>query len=383
MSCDASSVSPSGRRRWCPRIPGSPIPARLPGSTPSTFLSRATSASRNTTRRRLPARPTTTRYRRCFSPSPSCGSFCAASMSARSRRAMGCSTRCTRPTASGAEGAGGAGGGGGGGGGRAAPRIGILDWREVPTYSEFVLFAEYFRAHGLDVVIGDPREAELRNGAFLLGGAPVDLIYKRVLLAELVARGGCDHPVIRAVRSGAVCMVNPFRCKILHKKASLAVLSDERNAKLFSAAERRAIDAHVPWTRTVAEQKTLHGGRKVDLVPFILAQRDRLVLKPNDEYGGKGIVLGWEVDDAAWQRAVGAALAEPSVVQERVPIPSEPFPSLVDGRVTYADRILDTNPFACHGAYAEGCLSRLSTAALVNVTAGGGSQVPTFLVEAR
>jgi len=253
----------------------------------------------------------------------------------------------------------------------------------VPTYSEFVLFAEYFRAHGLDVVIGDPSEAELRNGAFLLGGAPVDLIYKRVLLAELVARGGCDHPVIRAVRSGAVCMVNPFRCKILHKKASLGVLSDERNAKLFSVVERRAIDAHVPWTRTVAEQKTLHGGRKVDLVPFILAHRDRLVLKPNDEYGGKGIVLGWEVDDAAWQRAVGAALAEPSVVQERVPIPSEPFPSLVDGRVTYADRILDTNPFACHGAYVEGCLSRLSTAALVNVTAGGGSQVPTFLVEAR
>ncbi len=222
---------------------------------------------------------------------------------------------------------------GAGRGSRAAPRIGILDWREVPTYSEFVLFAEYFRAHGLDVVIGDPREAELRNGAFLLGGAPVDLIYKRVLLAELVARGGCDHPVIRAVRSGAVCMVNPFRCKILHKKASLAVLSDERNAKLFSVVERRAIDAHVPWTRTVAEQKTLQ--------------------------------------------------AEPYVVQERVAIPSEPFPSLEDGHVTYADRILDTNPFACYGAYVEGCLSRLSTAALVNVTAGGGSQVPTFLVEAR
>jgi hypothetical protein len=36
-----------------------------------------------------------------------------------------------------------------------------------------------------------------------------------------------------------------------------------------------------------------------------------------------------------------------------------------------------------HGAYADGCLTRLSTAALVNVTAGGGSTVPTCLVEAR
>ena len=31
----------------------------------------------------------------------------------------------------------------------------------------------------------------------------------------------------------------------------------------------------------------------------------------------------------------------------------------------------------------DGCLTRLSTAALLNVTAGGGSTVPTFVVEPR
>jgi uncharacterized circularly permuted ATP-grasp superfamily protein len=121
----------------------------------------------------------------------------------------------------------------------------------------------------------------------------------------------------------------------------------------------------------------------VDLLPFVVAQRKQLVLKPNDEYGGKGIVLGWEVDDAGWERALDVALREPHVVQERVPVPSETFPSMVDGRVSFAERILDTAPFAYQGAHVDGCLSRLSTAALVNVTAGGGSQVPTFLVEAR
>jgi hypothetical protein len=214
-------------------------------------------------------------------------------------------------------------------------------------------------------------------------GEPIDLIYKRVLISELVERGGPNHPVIRAVQSGAVCMVNPFRCKLLHKKASLAVLSDERNVGLFSDDERQAIDAHIPWTRVVAERKTRHEDRTVDLVPFIVDQRERLVLKPNDAYGGAGIVLGWEVDGARWERAVRVALTEPFVVQERVPIPSEPFPSVVDGRVVFADRILDTAPFAYQGTYVDGCMSRLSTAALVNVTAGGGSQVPTFLVEAR
>ena len=269
--------------------------------------------------------------------------------------------------------------------GGSAPRIAILDWREVPTYNEFLLWVDYFKARGLEAVIVDPRDTEFKGGRLVGGdgGRPIDLIYKRVLIHELVERGGRDHPVIRAVQSGAVCMVNPFRCKLLHKKASLAVLGDERNAGLFPEDERQAIDAHIPWTRVVVERKTRYGGRSVDLIPFILSQRERLVLKPNDEYGGKGIVLGWEVDDGTWEGAVRGALKEPFVVQERVPIPSEAYPSVVDGRVILADRILDTAPFAYRGAYVDGCMSRLSTAALVNVTAGGGSQTPTFLVEER
>ena len=48
-----------------------------------------------------------------------------------------------------------------------------------------------------------------------------------------------ENPVLRAVRDGAVCMVNPFQCKLLHKKTSLAVLSDERNAAWFNEPEQR------------------------------------------------------------------------------------------------------------------------------------------------
>ncbi|TMJ12422.1 MAG: hypothetical protein E6H02_05960 [Bacillati bacterium ANGP1] len=269
------------------------------------------------------------------------------------------------------------------GGSREAPRMAILDWREVPTYSEFVLFQDYFRSQGLECVIADPREVEYRQGRLLAGNVPVTLIYKRVLLSELIGREGLGSPVVRAVQDGAVCMVNPFRCKVLHKKGSLAVLSDERNADIFSAEERQAIAAHIPWTRRVDERRTLYRGGSVDLIPFILEHRDRLVLKSNDEYGGKGIVLGWEVEPAAWEQAVLGALAEPTVVQERISLPREPYPSLAGGRVEFIDRMLDTDPFVFHGAYAEGCLTRLSTAALLNVTAGGGSTVPTFVVERR
>jgi uncharacterized circularly permuted ATP-grasp superfamily protein len=266
---------------------------------------------------------------------------------------------------------------------REAPRIAILDWREVPSYSEFVMFAEYFKSQGLECVIADPREVEYRNGRLVAGDFHITLIYKRVLISELIERGGLNQPVVQAVRDGAVCMVNPFRCKILHKKASLAVLVDERNADLFSDAENEAIEAHIPWTSRVEERHARYHGQTIDLVPFILEHRENLVLKPNDEYGGKGIVLGWETDDSGWAQAIQTALTEPYIVQERVAIPSEPFPSIVDGRVELIDRMMDTNPFVFYGDYMDGCLSRLSTEALLNVSAGSGSAVATFVVEKR
>ncbi len=266
---------------------------------------------------------------------------------------------------------------------REKPSVVILDWADVPTRSEFVLFEREFAALGIECFIGDPRDAEYSNGVLRVGGRAVTLIYKRVLIDELITREGLESPVVRAVRDRAVCMVNPFRCKLLHKKASLAVVSDERQAPLLSPAQQAAVAAHVPWTRVVEDRSTTYRGDTVSLLDFIASRRDTMVLKPNDDYGGKGIVLGWTVDDDAWATAIRAALTEPFIVQERVVIPSEPWPALLDGALHISDRMLDTAPFLVDGTVMTGCLTRIATDPLLNVTAGGGSNVPTFLVEER
>ena len=266
---------------------------------------------------------------------------------------------------------------------KAKPRIAILDWKEVPTYSEFILSRDYFHEQGLQCVITDPRDVEYKNGKLLAEGVPVDLIYKRVLINELIERGGVDHPVVQAVRDRNVCMVNPFRCKLLHKKLSLAVLSDEHNHDMFGAGEVECIQQHIPFTRRVTEMTTLFHGEQIDLLPFIADHKDRFVLKPNDEYGGKGIVLGWEVSAEQWHHSLRDALNEPFIVQERIQLPVEPYPVLVDGKVKVEERIEDTAPFIFYGQFMDGLMSRLSTESLVNVTAGGGSSVATFIVADR
>jgi hypothetical protein len=94
-------------------------------------------------------------------------------------------------------------------------------------------------------------------------------------------------------------------------------------------------------------------------------------------------VLGWRVDSGKWEAALTAGLLEPTVAQQRVDVPAEIYPSLVDGRLRFAARQFDTAPFICQGEHVAGCLTRLSTDPLLNVTAGGGSTVPTFVIEQR
>ena len=269
-------------------------------------------------------------------------------------------------------------------GGRGTPQIAIVDWGDVPTLNEHELCRELFEAEGSPTLLADPRALEYRGGHLWAGSFRIDLIYKRVLISELVGRMGIhDNPIVQAVRDRRVCISNSFSAKLMAKKASFALLSDDRNRGLFDDAELAAIEAHIPWTRRVHERKTLYRGEKIDLLPFIAERRDRLVLKPNDEYGGKGVVIGWEASDDLWYETMRAALTTPYVVQERVNIYHEDFPAWADGSVNISPRLVDSDPFIFFGRTTSGCMTRLSSTTLLNVTAGGGSIVPTFIVYKR
>ncbi len=265
--------------------------------------------------------------------------------------------------------------------GTAGPVIAIVDWRGLPTLTEFEMFERFFSEQGLRAIICAPDDLTFTRGRLRARGVAVDLVYRRVLTSELLARPDLAEPLVRAYLAGAVTVVNSFRAKLLHKKMSLALLSDDRYAALYTPPQRRAIARHVPWTRKVREGHTTYDGKVVDLVEFVIANRDRLVLKPNDEYGGKGVVLGWTVAASEWEQTLLAALVSSYVVQERVPVPHEPFPVVLE-RMHFLDLAIDCDPYLFWGR-PSGCLVRLSSSALLNVTAGDGSVVPTFVVEGR
>jgi len=228
----------------------------------------------------------------------------------------------------------------------------------------------------------DPGELTFEGGALRYGESRIDLVYRRVLINDIVARPDDCVALIQAYAERAVCVANTFRCKLAHKKAFFAVLTDERNEALFSDTERDAIRAHVPWTRVLADTDTVMGGRRQPLMRLAEDHREALVLKPNDEYGGAGVKLGWELTPGEWSAALAEALNAPAgswVLQERIPVRRETFPMFDSaGEVAMRNMLVDFAPYLVRGRM-TGYLTRLSSTGLANVTSGGG-QVPAFVV---
>jgi hypothetical protein len=253
------------------------------------------------------------------------------------------------------------------------PRMAIVDWREVPTYSEFELLRDAFTAAGVPTVIRDPRELEFDGHTLTAGGERIDFVYRRVLINDIIARRDECKALVDAYRAKAVCVANNLRCKIAHKKAFFAILTTPKYRHLFDPADLQAIAGHVPWTRVLTDGLA-------DAEPVLI--RENHVIKPNDEYGGSGVTLGWEVDEPTWNQTLHRATTDGCwVAQERIEIRREMFPVCDGDRIAARDMLVDFAPYLFRGKVA-GFLTRLSATGLANVTSGGG-QVPAFVVEER
>ena len=263
------------------------------------------------------------------------------------------------------------------------PQIAIVDLKGMPTLKEFELFKEFFEAQGYASIICSPDELEFRNNRLRAGDFEIDIVYKRLLVNEYLPIIKDQPALIDAYRAGAICMVNSFRSKIIHKKALFAVLTSGRRAGLFSEAEQAAVRKHVPWTRLVRAEKSDYLGAEIDLLDFVSANRNRLVLKPNDDYGGHGITIGWNCDESSWSEALSNAVTHGDyVVQERVPTAREMFPALKDdGTIEFAEQLVDLDPLLFNGKVGS-AFTRLSFTELANVSSGGG-MVPTYIISQK
>jgi glutathionylspermidine synthase len=247
------------------------------------------------------------------------------------------------------------------------PRLALVDRPGSPSVPEFRIVCAAARGAGIEALHATTDDLEYDGSSLRIGGEPVHLVYRRVLIEDLE-----EGDLTAAFRDGTVCVINPPRARVANNKKLFALLDDPRFAHLVEPREAEVIAATIPWTRILRPGRVTYGQWVVDLLDFVSDNRSRLVLKPASEYGGHDVWLGIETEQATWDRTIEEhAERGDFVVQEYVPVPEEMFPTVEDGHVQMRLKRFNINPFGIGGRYA-GMITRISDQAVINVSAGGG-----------
>lgn len=266
-------------------------------------------------------------------------------------------------------------------GGLETPQIAIVDWKTVRTRPEFDVLKLFFEEKGYKTTIADPRELRYKSGKLYHGNFRIDLLYRRVIFNELLEKLRDVNDFVRAYKDRAVCVVNPLSSRLASSKALLSILTNPAYDHLFSAKENEIRHQHIPWTRRVVDAERFYGGKKVYLINFLKDEKETLVLKPSDGYGGKDVTIGRETRDEDWNLTIDKALKSNWVVQEFVVPPFMTVPTVVNHKLEFVAKKMNTGCFVFNGTYA-GSLSRLSDESVVNVSRGGGL-IPAVVCEAE
>jgi len=242
---------------------------------------------------------------------------------------------------------------------------------------------ELMRELGLDFHIGEVGDVWDREGKLFLGTTPIDVILRTFSVDEICAEPDGEalvEPIFRAHRAGSVVLWTPMTSSLYGNKGCLALLSDPRWHSHFTVGELALVDRVLPWTRSLGGISRLDEDQ---LLQECRERREELILKPNANYGGSGIVAGWETSDEAWRRALKEGAAAGCVVQERVMPRPEPVMDPQTRQVNdwWAAWGLFVTPDGYAGAYARALPAQ--TGAIIGVGANARTRTSGVFLTAK
>ncbi|HUL58464.1 MAG TPA: hypothetical protein VLU43_04275 [Anaeromyxobacteraceae bacterium] len=246
-----------------------------------------------------------------------------------------------------------------GGGTRARPSVALVARPGDAQIGELRRLAGHLRQMGHEVETLVPASCEPEAW---------DVLYRHVW-AHRVPR---DAPFARALLApGRYHLANPVN-GLLEAKALFARLSECAEDPILAdraglLEPERAAAARLPWTRRLDPA----------MVPRLLAERERFVVKRSWDYGGKSVHLGAELEPAAWEAAVRAAAEDRRgggfVAQERIFAARRPATRVAPEGVTHASLYRDISTYCGLGSVRpDGSVVRAASSPIVNILGGGG-----------
>jgi hypothetical protein len=168
---------------------------------------------------------------------------------------------------------------------------------------------------GITGVLAGPREIELRNNRVCYRGNPVSIIFLDFNTDVLLSlhRKYDLAPLIQAVRENRV--INPRGTEPINAKGTFEIITGPQSHRFHKEIVERT-----PWTRQFYHRSTSgsDGHVIIDLVEWTRKNWEKLVLKPERGYSGKGVRVGG-IHDA--EEALTLAQKEGGyIVQEKIPL---------------------------------------------------------------
>ena len=222
-----------------------------------------------------------------------------------------------------------------------------------PVLPLMLSFQEMLRGCGIDLRLGEVSQVRNKGGKLYLAGTPVDVVLRYFSANQICQDPQGEEavePVFRAHEEGGTVMLTTLDSLLFSSKSCLALLSDPYWRTALSAAESALVDRVVPWTRSLADGPVDVGGQTTDLVEYCRDMRERLLLKPRNDYGGRGIVTGWNTPDQEWKETLLSCRERGYIVQERVLPRREPVVDPLTGRLE--DWVALWSAFLTPGGYA-------------------------------
>ncbi|MDX2088239.1 MAG: hypothetical protein SFX73_10330 [Kofleriaceae bacterium] len=276
------------------------------------------------------------------------------------------------------------------------PCTAIVDkalWRSPRRASHFRPLM-YCSARGAPVLYVDPEELDYRNGKLTANGIQVDVIAFPNWDLLINARKRLVK-ILKAVADGAVDVFGGVSRGLLASyKATFELLSSPEHRELFPPEVNEALARHIPWTRVLGERKTSLGGTEVDLLPFVAAHREQLVIKPAGGSGGQNIHIGRDLTDDAWTQAIHKGVAQNWIVQalalpERQAFPAVRIASDGRGEVGTHELNCELTPYVWNGTQAEGVLSRVVAGSVISdlgdqpIGLANGVETATWIIDRK
>ncbi len=192
------------------------------------------------------------------------------------------------------------------------PLVVVADFMDDhATYSDFGRYVDAFKRCGADSRVVDIRDMKF-DGTKLYDaadGAKIDCIYRRAVTCDVQNHIHDCQDLIEAVEQRCVCLVGHFRTTVVHTKTVNIALFLPETRSFLSDEECEFIDLHCPKTYRLE-------GNLGEVIDEIAENNNGWILKPEDDYGAKGVFAGPDFNKSDWKQIVTDHIGAGYVAQQ-------------------------------------------------------------------